>query len=283
MAKPYIEDISHGYDYDSSIDPPYFSEDHDHYDFTIILRLYMEQANPPAGKRTYQAPDHDGNLWPALRWDRASWRHFIERYQSLVLEVWDKAFVLIPPDRCTDFVYPDGGRRRNLLCRLRVKMADSPDHVHAAIRVVRLATPSRSYFRSDSSLYDSGDIERKRIRYAPEGTSFLHNTPAHEVGHLLGLWHIGVGNPQCRAEGDDACYGSNLTERMNIMGGGGMLELTQASLWLKRIREHVPSSNRDEWKADWASPDVMLRGLQGVEIDDAFKQKQQKPKGLIDI
>jgi hypothetical protein len=280
----YVADIHHGYDFDSSIDPPYFAEDRVSFEFTIILRIYMEQVNPPDGKNTFSAPDHNGTRWPALRWNRASWIYFTDRYRELVTKVWDRAFILIPPAKYNGFVWPEGGRRRVLLCRLRPKIVDSAKNAHAAIQVVRLATPSKSAFRSNSGLYDNGDVILSKQRFASQGATFLHNTPAHEVGHLLGLWHVGSGNPDCKDEGDAACYGSNLNERMNVMGGGGMLDLSNALPWLARVPEHVPSTKRADWKADWASNEAQLRGRDGLEVDEAHKVQRQAPKpGMIDL
>ncbi len=281
----YVEDVRRTWEFDSSIDPPYFSEDRIHYDFTIILRIYLKQLNPPPGKNTFRAPDFDGMMWPALRWTRAAWLDFTSRYLKLVLKVWDKAFVLIPPAGYHGFVFPQGGRRRNLMCRLRLKLQDEPDKPHAAVQVVRLATPTQNGFRSDSGQYDSGDVKLKRVRYAPEGASFLHNTPAHEVGHLLGLWDAGVGSQGCSANPhSSACYGSNLHERMNVMGGGGMLDLSNARPWLRRATVHVDSTRESDWKVDWASSEAALRGLEGFQIDEKFKKPYQPPKpGLIDL
>lgn len=279
----YIPDIKHSYDFDSSIDPPYFAEDRVNFEFTIIFRLYLAQLNPPAGKRTFMAPDHDGRKWPALAWNQAAWLRFTTAYTKEVLKVWDKAFILIPPAKYNGFVWPEGGRRRNLLCRLRIKLQDTQKNAHAAVQVVRLATPSESFFRSDSALYDSSDVNPTRIRYAPEGASFLHNTPAHEMGHLLGLWDVGAGHEKCTDEGS-ACYGSDLHERMNVMGGGSMLDLENALPWIIRIPQHVESTKRGDWKADWASNEAQLRGLEGFQVDEAHKKPYVAPKpGIIDL
>jgi hypothetical protein len=66
------------------------------------MRIHMEHVNPPPGKNTFWAPDFDGGMWPALRWTRASWLDFL------------------PPAGCHGFVFPQGGRRRNPMCRLRL-------------------------------------------------------------------------------------------------------------------------------------------------------------------
>ncbi|MBS1826803.1 MAG: hypothetical protein JST93_15910 [Acidobacteria bacterium] len=279
----HIEDVR-GSDYDSAIRPPYVAEDRIHYEFTLILRIFMEQLNPPAGKQIFQAPDHNGRLWPALRWNRASWLDFTGRYTEMVLKVWDKAFLLVPPANFDGFLWPPGGKRRTLLCRLRIKIQDTADKAHARIRVVRLASPSRSSFRSNSGLYDSEDVKLTRIRWK-DGVSFLHNTPAHEVGHLLGLWHSNSGGEKCSEDqGSNECYGSNLYERMNVMGGGGMLDLEDSRPWRHRIPFHTNRGRMADWKAEWASSEAQLRGLEGFEVEEKYKQPYVPPKpGLIDL
>jgi len=123
---------------------------------------------------------------------------------------------------------------------------------------------------------------------APAGVSFLHNKPAHEVGHLLGLKDIGVGKEEaCTDESDSACYGSNLSDRMNVMGAGGMLDLFSAEPWLKRIKEHVPSVSREAWKAVWASNEAATRGFEGFKSDGRKTEPPATSKrlapGLIDL
>lgn len=279
----FIEDIRSSMDWDSSILKPWFAEDRHHFEYFLILRLYLEQVNHSNGKATFKAPDNDGNEWAALRWNKASWDLFKDKYKQRVKEVWDKAFVLIPPDSYRGFMWPDEkGTRRNLLCRLRISFVDKPEGAHAVIKVVRLANPTAASFRSNTYLYDSDDVNLKPVKW--KGVTYQHNTPAHEVGHLLQLWHFSSGNSGCNDQADHACYGSNLYERMNVMGSGGMLDLSQALPWIRRIPEHVQSTKKDDWKVDWASNEAMLRGMQGMKVEEWAKMKTEPAKpGLIDL
>ena len=278
----YIDDIRHTYDFDSRISPPHAVDDRANFELTLILRLFLHQVNPPSGKSTFRFPDIDGRLWPVLRWNRASWIDFRKRYLKLVSQVWDKAFILIPPAAYNGFVWPNRGKRRNLLCRLGIQVLDSEKEAHATIKVVRLATPTKTAFRSHSGLLDSEDIKLSRTRFRSEGASFTHNIPAHEIGHLLGLPHAGLNNPRCVDDQSGACYGSNLVERMNVMGGGSMLDLSQARPWQVRAPLHVTSTSSKDWKTDWASSEAALRGLEGLKVDESHKVQRPKP-GMIDL
>lgn len=283
MAK-YIEDIRSSYDFDSSIDPPYLAEDRVNFEFTIKLKILLKQVNPPKGVRTFMAEALDGARWPAVRWNDAAWIQFRNEYVKVVEEVWDKAFILIPPAKYDGFVWPDGGRRRNLLCRLRVKLVDQETQAHALIRVVRtvLALKGNGGFRSSSTYLDADDVLPSRKRFNPAGASFLQTAAAHEAGHLLGLAHVSAGHPACTAAHEAKCYGTNLADRMNIMGGGNMLDLKNAKPWCSRITEHVKSTDRADWKVDWASNEAQLRGLKGLRVDEGHKIQPPKP-GIIDL
>jgi hypothetical protein len=283
MAK-YIEDIRKSYDFDSSIDPPYFAEDRMNFELTIKLRIFMKQMNPPKGVQTFMAQAVDGGRWPAARWNGAAWVHFRKQYVKAVEEVWDKAFILIPPAKYDGFVWPDGGRRRNLLCRLRLKLVDQETQAHAPIRVVRtvLALKGNGGFRSSSTYLDADDVLPSRSRFNPAGASFLQTVAAHEVGHLLGLAHVSADHPACTPVNEAKCYGTNLVDRMNIMGSGNMLDLKNAKPWLDRIAEHVKATDRADWKVDWASSEARLRGLKGLEVDEEHKIQSPEPH-LIDL
>jgi hypothetical protein len=282
----YIDFCENRFWYDSRIDPPRVVNDQAPFEYSLILRVYLDQVSPPPGKRTATIPDHNGRPVAIQRWDGAAWSHFKTKYVERVLEVWDEAFILIPPAAYSGFVWPDRGKRRNLLCKLTLKLVDSPGSAHASVRIVRLANPTADSFRSDAELYSSNLVDLKRQNFWPARASFLQNAAAHEVGHLLMLWHSNEGDPKCDPSVENSiCYGSNLIQRMNVMGAGGMLALSNALPWCKRIEKHVPSTHKSEWKVGWASIDAQVRGIAGYQdLDDFGNVKKPTPPkpGLID-
>jgi hypothetical protein len=256
------------------------------FEFFVIMRLYLEAVNPPGHKRIDTVLDWNNNPVPTMRWDGASWLHFTTKYVKMVMEAWDKAFLLIPPATYDGFAVPEDGSRRNLLCRLDIQLMRSPKDAHASVRVFRLANPGNSIFRADSADYDSNLVEPSRRSFWPDHADFLYNKPAHELGHLLLLPHVNEADPRCDPTRENSvCYGSNLAQRMNVMGAGSMLDLDDAKPWIIRIAKHTPPTQQKDWKVDWASSEAALRGVWSLHIDEKYRPKAQpQPKpGIIDL
>ena len=268
--------------FDSRILPPNAGDPDPLFEFRIELRVNLRRLNPTNGKAVGHALDANGNASPIIRWDDASWLHFKIRYLKNVVQVWDKAFLLIAPKSYDGFTWPAQGKRRDLLCRMSLHLRDDPSLAHVSIPVVRLQFPTPHLFRVDAHDYSS-DMSEPWAR-SIDSTQYTQNLPAHEVGHLLGLDHINGKDPLCETGGQDICYGSNLTERLNIMGTGSHLSLIDARPWLRRIHTHAPPTHRRDWTPGWASAAAIMRG-DGIKwIDEQLPEPVSHAKpGLIDI
>src|SRR5262245_2819903 len=251
-------------EFDSRIIPSFASADPRYFGFVILLRIWLRQINPPKGQDRFTARNARNSHKVALRWTHATWVHFKEEFIRVVLATWDQAFLLSPPDGYNGFIWPEqGGKRRDLLCGLYIKLVEGErDNPHAVLNVVRLADPT-VHFGADSTLLASNDVDGFTHGSVAAGVRWKQHPAAHEVGHLLGLHHVAHKSLACRND-FFKCYGSNLAERVNIMGVGDQLSLDNASPWLDRIKWHT-GIDADKWKVDWASGAAMLRGTESYE------------------
>jgi hypothetical protein len=260
-------------EFDSRLIAPFAAADPRYFGFVIILRLALKQLNPPRGANRFSTRDASNMPRVGLRWDHSSWAHFKQDFLRVVMATWDGAFLLAPPDSYNEFIWPEqGGRRRDLLCGLFIKLIESEHDAHAVLHVVRMADPA-AHFGADSSLLASNDVGAVTHGDVAAGAKWKQHPAAHEVGHLLGLHHVAWKSVACRSNALK-CYGSNLAEKLNIMGTGDQLSLDNAKPWRERIAAHT-GIDADSWKVDWASAAAMTRGTQSFE-------RIPKP-GLIDI
>jgi hypothetical protein len=138
-------------EFDSRIIPSFASADPRYFGFVIILRIWLKQINPPKGRNRFKTYNSHNSPQIALRWTPGSWEHFKQRFLRVVPATWDSAFLLSPPDSYNGLIWPEqGGKRRDLLCGLFIKLVEGErDNPHAVLNVVRLADPSM-YFGADS-------------------------------------------------------------------------------------------------------------------------------------
>lgn len=259
----------------------------------ITKRIFFKQINPdqvtapmwriiaaslgvpvPSGVPVGVHDDTDKERYFIKEWSGTDWTRFINDVKAQA-NLWNGKFWLMPPDDFSHFdlswvnISPGAKTapvryRPNVKCEFRLEIVPGHPHAHASIDVVNLLGPSG--FRSHSRMYDSDDVTIKPDSI-PDWRSIIVNTNqptvAHEIGHSLGLPHIGQTRnlPNCGLAlvvgkafhqdsipalfkgglGSDVCYGALATagDINNIMGAGSSFSPENAKPWMDRLVHHL--------------------------------------------
>lgn len=174
----------------------------------FFLRINLKQLNSKV------AIDSKKRSFPAKNWNSDEWLKFTSQFERQS-RLWNNRFWLIPPKYFTLLDVKNGGRamRPNVQCFLFTEVTNNAASSHRTIDVVNLdvdaikangrKNPGSGTFRSNAHHMDSLDINPRNTRYEDdkgvEHTIKNYYTVAHEVGHAIGLKHIGVlkSRPQC--------------------------------------------------------------------------------------
>jgi hypothetical protein len=267
---PVLSKSIHSSNFDSTLfnTPALLGGDTTPWDLVIYLKVCLKQKNPPGTAADFYLKDSSKIPRHCVRWADPDWRQFVNQYQRQVQDFWDENFLLTPPASYRKLDWPEKGpkaRPRQVKAGFRLQLLEHPAGAHATISCVRLDSTT-AFFRSNSLLYDSNDLDPLTFSTATHRVDLQFLTSRHEVGHLLGLGHSNENSAACRAHpNSEICYGASLSQRMNIMGEGSMLDLEDAEPWLKRAARHT-STNSKDWKASWASTEAAFRGAELVEL-----------------
>ena len=201
-------------------------------DLTIYIRVYFSKIDP-AGASGLHADADDTSTTPSKKKIQKWKPGEFERYtKSLVIgarQFWNGVFWLKTPKTYDELNYPSGSTtyRCNLYCRFELEQAAREADAHYTIAVVR-AKDGES-FRSHAKLYSQNDIKAERL--IPNSTTKFW-THFHEVGHLIGLGHVGTGGAtNVHNDNSPTAYGVTKQEMQDVMGRGSVRHDWHATPW----------------------------------------------------
>jgi hypothetical protein len=206
-------------------------------ELTLVLKLHIQKIDPSGGTVTH--PDHDGTPRKIVAWG-GYWNTWTRKFKTDCEKFWGNKLWLKSPTLYHMHDFTDKGTvyQPNVWCRFKIDLVSSAAGAHKSIKAVRL-DPSEPFFRSNAGLYDHRDI--KPVPQSHGGTKMTH---VHEVGHAIGLPHVGqgdrltLGGLVCAVHewtggstNDSQCYGITEHEQRDAMGSGNELREWHAKPW----------------------------------------------------
>jgi hypothetical protein len=208
-------------------------------DLTIHIAVYFQKIDP-IGADTGLYPDSDsgevdkktGKIAPLRKivaWKPGEFEQFTHRLLQGAQHFWSGIFHLQTPDSYRGLDWPDANpsHRCNLYCKLELTRSHAAHRAHYTIAVVRV--PDSETFRSNSRLYSQKDIQSEEMISGSTAKFFTHY---HEVGHLLGLGHVGWHRHRnLHHNNDPKAYGVTDRDKLDVMGRGTSVHKWHATPW----------------------------------------------------
>jgi hypothetical protein len=277
---------------------------------TIYLRLHLVQRNKDSG---IPLKTEDNKDLPLRDWNDADgeFAKFKDAAKREAEKFWNATgfCLLLPNDyRGLDWPHSQPMVHPNVDCRFQIVWANGPRDAHAAIDCFRpdvdnpILSPLRSNVGSgkgqfsvfDTALHNSDltrACEKKEFVLTGTGLEMEYRTIQakcvvprmtlpHEIGHLLGLPHVGqfrkdpdcvkaIGRDPVHGNGDHSCYtGPGPNDAENVMGQGMQLADWNAMPWERR-------ADRAEERAPAGAPPVRRAGgwpRPGLRAPDAERE-----------
>ncbi len=281
----------------------------------IVMRMLLSQVQTNWGTDTYVRSvavserknldrkalygyhrDSDNKYSLVKNWTANEWDEFLIAFDTQASR-WDRKFWIMPPNDFNLFDIKSGNStfRPNIACEFDIAYVNANDNPHIKVQVANIHDPNE-FFRSHMTLYSSDGRHVAETASIDPITGLVrshlnYSTIAHEIGHAIGLPHIGVirGRPNCElavvlddhhiidligpmtaalykgGSNSNACYGSMsaFDDAENVMGMGSKFAAENASPWLERLPYHIRTPiNIKNWKISLSEvPPMSLVGF----------------------
>ncbi len=216
---------------------------------TIFIRVYFAKIDPAGATGQYGDTDDtptNPSKKPIQKWKPGEFERYVRNLTGSAQRFWDGQFWLKTPKTYDGLNYasPHGHNFRcNIYCKLDLQAASSAADAHYTIAVVRVQDGVD--FRSNSVLYSQNDINAQQM--IPHSTVKFW-TQYHEVGHLIGLGHVGTGgHTNVNNDNSPTAYGVTAQEMNDVMGRGHSRHDWHATPW-RQAAENFTGAKADDWK-----------------------------------
>lgn len=225
---------------------------------TITLNIYLCQFDTTT--RWIKSED---DKFRVSDWPPDEWIDFRSRVKKEGEEFWNNKFWLEPVTDALDqnFTGLNFTIRQNIQCCLHINFVDAAEKANITIVAVYIPQPAygerydAGSHRTHHKLYDSHDVNLRTMTTTDDTGNTITTTQhtfAHEIGHAIGLAHVGIlrGDKPCLDEvaedprdgaNSSICYGGTRPAKFinDIMGAGSETNYRHARPWLYAIAKHA--------------------------------------------